>query len=532
MRSKALGRQIHEAEKENKGTRKKEQSQLEEVFQNSKSIRHPFNREFTTTFFSGNRLIAAENASNTLTAKVAILKARVLTLDDDLSKEAELEQKIRSVQPQKPAITHVSKDLKDKMAKLMDSLRQFHTETVAGGDPQVTYTWPQLQEIAQNAPNHFVFQQVMKELDLHNARLSDLNASAASTKSSHGAILEKVMPELNEQIIVGGVNTLSGRRKLALLKSRCSEAIQAASYKLEDLLIDDADNSYRAEDLGRDFMTTMLKNFSLRGKIRLLSEIDSKRKAEVNEQEHSKDSFAMTIQEAQKIDALVEKRLDDGQQNIAQMLMINEKLNSGKFSMARMVQELKNQNKQLSMNRGMKFSQAFGPEVPSHSKELEGFLSIPLGNFEKHCFASSMPAENIFLDSDETFSVLVKQGLVDVLNLCEFLSTAKQSLEWNDVLKIQAAKETNFHSKVLQQVSINELQESLQLNREAISEFLDAISKNHSTAKRLLQECQTLYKYWLDNPLKRFIPDSKKFEGKTFKAYEKDFNLYFRMFRN
>lgn len=74
--------------------------------------------------------------------------------------------------------------------------------------------------------------------------------------------------------------------------------------------------------------------------------------------------------------------------------------------------------------------------------------------------------------------------------------------------------------------------EQRQYNREAIYEDLDKISKVNLKTKSILNQTGVLYNSALNNIFRRFVHTSKKFEGKTFREFENEFNLYYNMIKD
>lgn len=117
------------------------------------------------------------------------------------------------------------------------------------------------------------------------------------------------------------------------------------------------------------------------------------------------------------------------------------------------------------------------------------------------------------------------------MNLSNFMKSLKHTFEFNRNLRELAAS-PKPKVEVIEDFSSTDLEKQRESNRNTILELLENITKTNVVTRSVLRESNLLYKYACDNPLKKFVPINKKFEGKTFREYENEFNLYYKMFKN
>lgn len=64
---------------------------------------------------------------------------------------------------------------------------------------------------------------------------------------------------------------------------------------------------------------------------------------------------------------------------------------------------------------------------------------------------------------------------------------------------------------------------------EEIVQLLENIEALGVRAQHQLQKAECNYHFILDNPLKRYVPPTKKYNNATYADYESEFNLYYRI---
>lgn len=65
----------------------------------------------------------------------------------------------------------------------------------------------------------------------------------------------------------------------------------------------------------------------------------------------------------------------------------------------------------------------------------------------------------------------------------------------------------------------------------SIYRILQTVDKHFEQTEDLMLKCKAYYDFLMSTPLKNFIPPCTKVDGKTFKQFENEFLLYYRMVR-
>lgn len=78
-------------------------------------------------------------------------------------------------------------------------------------------------------------------------------------------------------------------------------------------------------------------------------------------------------------------------------------------------------------------------------------------------------------------------------------------------------------------VDEKKLKKRVETDFEYMSELLHQIKLGSVKIKYTLDEANKYYNFLLSNPLKKFIPETKLFNGRTYAEYEAQYLVYFRM---
>lgn len=439
----------------------------------------------------------------------------------------ELSAKIRSVSPPRFSADLKSDDMKDNFNMSVNLIKSFYKETFANN----TKLWIDLKKMLQSVPNIFVFQTILRQIDSSNSDLDELDSSLSRNHKEESSKPFQLMPKLKELEIICGIELFSLKSKLKIIKSKYCEDIDF--HDLEDAMNMSGEDSYICDDdVVNDFLSAMLNRLMLQGKHQHVISTISSLKRQSKEKEAATKNFVTTINDTQAIQSAIEERVLDTQQSVAQMFQINHKLNFGKISMIHLVQDVKTAFKQQGMVRMMNMALMGEDLIPLHRDELQTFLNIPVENFEFESNVLRCELKNHqFISDDETSVLLMECRDCDSSSLNSLLASMKQNLGLEQLLKPVLFKvDPKFDLPA--ETSINDLEKKLGANRALIIQHLDQTAQHNVATKSLLREFNLLYNYSLHNPFKKFIPVTKKFDGKTFKSYENDFNLYYRMIRD
>lgn len=78
-------------------------------------------------------------------------------------------------------------------------------------------------------------------------------------------------------------------------------------------------------------------------------------------------------------------------------------------------------------------------------------------------------------------------------------------------------------------VDISALKLKAKQEHDRIAELLDKIHVTSNNTMHQLERLNKLYDFIIANPLRHFIPITKKFNNQSYCEYEAEFELYYRM---
>lgn len=468
-----------------------------------------------------------EDLSSTKELQSNILRASIIRLDEENEKETKIEMKIRNGLK----IDNKVDDMKNGIARSLSLLKSFYSDTTC--KTSNTEIWNDLREGLSSTSNFFTFQSIVKQLDASNNVLELLSSSAIVDKNkiSH---FQQLALNLKSQEIVSGVEWFSQKGKLKFIKSVCSRSVQNVTHDLEGIMNTSIDFSFEFNDeLVGDYISVMLEQFVMQGKSQQTSKIiDSLKVATAARDLTTKKYLAMVNSTAATRSAMNQDVLD-AQESVAEMLHINNKIYFGKISMTHLVQDVNAATKHQAINRAMKLKSVDENAFPMHRCEQQAFLDTSVSHF--HTTSSRVRYElnklqPTITDAD-SFDLLKKCTNSDPNCAHSIVNYLKSKFLMNRKFE-QVFKKVVLKTARPSELSIDEFKMRRENNRQTILQLLDQVTHRNSSTKSLMREFQLLYNYSVHNPLKSYIPKDKKFNSKSFKSYENDFNLYYRMIKD
>ncbi|XP_017039227.1 augmin complex subunit dgt5 [Drosophila ficusphila] len=174
---------------------------------------------------------------------------------------------------------------------------------------------------------------------------------------------------------------------------------------------------------------------------------------------------------------------------------------------------------------------ASGSTVPAHLLELNTFVEIPLEKL------SCMPRSCSFLLSANPL-IVEAQELASTVQLAPgYLLTpfgALQEVRKRILWASAIAAHTSDLKLNLQPLIVDPHDLRLKANRqhEEIDQLLDNLMAIGVKTQLQLEKAERIYHFLLENPLRRYVPPSRRYNNGSFADYESEFNLYYRMATN
>ncbi|XP_043644016.1 augmin complex subunit dgt5 [Drosophila teissieri] len=174
---------------------------------------------------------------------------------------------------------------------------------------------------------------------------------------------------------------------------------------------------------------------------------------------------------------------------------------------------------------------ASGATVPSHLLEFNTFLEIPLEKFSCTPRACSflLSANPLIVEAQELAST-VQLAPGYLLTPLGALQEVRKRILWASAI----AAHTSDLKLNLQPLIVDPHDLRLKAGRqhEEIDQLLDNLMAIGVKTQLQLEKAERIYQFLLENPLRRYVPPSKRYNNGSFADYESEFNLYYRMATN
>lgn len=461
--------------------------------------------------------------------KVEILRAKVEQLNAQINDEISLDRTIKSVSTATVYMNPLTDaEVFGETQRCIKLLQQFYNAQSI--DLETTKIRDEMRRTFQSIPNILTFTTIIKGLESANDELKHhINSFSQGEQST---LLRTLFAKFNVRIITGGIACHSRDKKIKETKTLCGASIQSITNQIE--LNQSFEYSFQYEDdsVG-NFVAVLLRQLDLQGKVNKASGLIKEMLLQRSEKNDGMKDLNSRIQDTQKIQKLIAEKISHFQQISAQSLLMNSKLQNCKLTMLHLVQDLKNANKFQLMSRTVNLSTACDNDSVNHVAEVKAFTAA---NFDKFGVASPTIEfeikRNRLLKDDDSIALLIKHNFCDISGtIRNLIDKTRRSFEKKRVFDSITGKKNK--PKIRKQVvETSDLRKQLDVNRCSLTEKLDQISSVNADSTIVLNDNKRLYNYSVTNPLKAFIPFGKKFDGKCFKAYENDFNLYYRMIKD
>ncbi|ALC41445.1 dgt5 [Drosophila busckii] len=168
------------------------------------------------------------------------------------------------------------------------------------------------------------------------------------------------------------------------------------------------------------------------------------------------------------------------------------------------------------------------PTLPCHVLELNTFAEIPLERFNcmPHACAFLLSANPLIVESQELASTM---QLVPGYLLTPYgsLQEVEKRILWASAIAAHSA-DLKLNLKPLI-VDPHNLKLKARRQHEEMAQLLDNIETLGVKTQHQLVRAERVYRFLLDNPMRRYMPPKKLFNKLPFEAYESEFNLYYRL---
>lgn len=460
-----------------------------------------------------------------------LLQAKLISINKSIDEEEELKRKIKDVTPAKFVSSNNLDYFCSNINQCIQILKEF-SEKNDNSYMMKKKIWKKVEELMKCIPNSVIFQMIMTQLStkIENSFLS-VNIQ---TKTQPKKISEKLLPPLYQLKIISGIEMLSQRKKLEDSKRVCGEVIQSFENELDSLLNASIDYSFQLEDddIVAEFLSVLIAKVNLEAKVKFCADVVSEMKQHVE----TNFEYEQLVNETRTIHGFIDEKMADVQEHVQLIHQINEKINFNKISVMRMIQSLKMEKSQQhnrtllnqTLNNTVITTKECEVSLPKHEFELQQFLDLPIHKFDRDISMNGL----LLLSDEKIIYDMVKINGHLANNPHHFLNDLEKCFKFGNHIKSILNEITSHNHTMLTEVNYDNLLKQRDENSKEISTMIDEISKLNVAIKVNLNTINSLYKFALENPLRKFIPKTKKVDGKPYEYYEKEYMLYYQMIKN
>lgn len=466
--------------------------------------------------------------------KADLLLGKSIDLNNKINEEQELQKKIKDVTPAKFSSSDNIDEFYRNILKSIETLREYSTEA---NNSSKDKCWKMIESFLKKVPNNIIFQILMKQI---NSKIEDsvlTTATSSSAKNQQVKISEKLLPYLHEQKIILGIEYLGQKKRLESSKELCAEHIQTFESEVESLMNSSIDFSFQLDedDIVSEFVSELIAKVNLEGKIQFYSTSISSLKQQV-EANTCIYEYEQLVNDTRSIYGFIDEKITAIQEHVAQVHQINEKINFSKIAVSRMIQTMKLEKAQqhnrsllnqtlnntvITVNKDTEVS------LPKHEYEIQQFLDIPINLFD-----NAMGTDKYWILSNENVVLNMIKISGKFSNPHHFLNHLDKRIKFGNQIKLLYTEiQSQIDQNDIKDVNYDELQKQRDKNCEDITIMFDEISRFNVSIQSNLRNIKLLYNFALENPLKKFVPKSKKFDGKSYESYEKEYMLYYKMIK-
>lgn len=310
--------------------------------------------------------------------------------------------------------------------------------------------------------------------------------------------------------------------KVQNAKQLCTSKIEEAETYLDELYFDDDDD----EDIVGELIAALTGKLVVEGKFNFVKQrIEEIRSKIAHEESTDIGNVKLNIQNTNQ---MIADRIASIQIDFAKMHHINERYKHANMKTMRAVNNLKLEKHQeinrilLSQtvnNTTLDKSTLVDPAAGLGQEELDLFLKMPMKgeeiiNLELETLLASSPVTQIFTQNLSKFMKILKSLHMQMILLQE------SSMEMSSSINV---------ATIINEEFINEIGNMRRENCKEITSMFDNIIKRNVDLRSLLRNIELIFKFIMENPLKKFMDPQRKYENKTFAEYENEFMLYYRM---
>ncbi|XP_053676529.1 augmin complex subunit dgt5 [Anopheles nili] len=487
------------------------------------------------------------NKLEELYGKASLYIAYDKALKSNIEKEKQLIERINRIMPMKGSESfHPDKAEKaiEICIQLLEGFYEKFQDVNNGSSRNMQEKlWTDIRDILRGVPNYLLWNVLLKMKDSNLSEIAEQNnrreQSEQNVSFSDRDMLQLSMAKLGTSHINVFLDVMSTRNMVNTAReeylarySPCSSELEA-KMTLMNVMDDEAE-----EALEEYLMQWNSREYN-QGQTEYMDREIERKKQELLLYSQKNQNHEQLLSQLRGIYGQIEDISKHMEAGLHQVRQIKQKVHYSKYMCQHTVHTIrqKNGNNQTLNMSDQSFSRldnsivgasgpTYGPAVlPSFVQELEVFGQIPLfkyANISKALQFSVEPNAALIFDLPIVLALLPTTAVSPESSLKQLI--AMQELE-------QRANSGSVDSCSVVGVSIEHaaLEMRWKNNHGKICEMLDKIDAITSCTRQMLERARTYYNFVLANNLRKYVPATKLFNGRSFQEYENEYLMYYRM---
>uniref|UniRef100_A0A182NJ78 Uncharacterized protein n=1 Tax=Anopheles dirus TaxID=7168 RepID=A0A182NJ78_9DIPT len=484
-----------------------------------------------------------------LHGKVAIYAAHEATLKASLEKESQLGQRIERIMPIKGSESGrpgTAEKAIERCALLLEAFYDKCQDLNQEASRSLQETlWSDIRTVLRGIPNHLLWNVLMTMKDRHLRDISEddsrreENADKCVTLSERDLLQTSMAKLCTSHInvfleLVATRSAVNAARETYLAKFTLCSGELDAKMSLLNVMDDEAE-----EALEEYLMQWNTREYNQGQLEYMLREIERK-KQEASVLAQKVQNHEQLLGQLRAIYGQVENISKHMEGELQQVRQIKEKIHYTRYvcqhTVHMMRQKANNNNQTLNvsdqslcrLDSTAMVAPTYNPVVlPPYVQELEVFRQIPLSKYggrSKAILFSLEPNVAMFFELPTVLALLPCTGV-----------SAEVSLK--QLADIQTLEQSAAHAMTVHPCSIvlpcateyEQLENRWMLNHGKICEMLDKIETLTSCAQQTAGTVRKYYNFALANSLRKFVPTTKLFASRSYREYENEYLMYYRM---
>uniref|UniRef100_A0AAG5D9V1 Uncharacterized protein n=1 Tax=Anopheles atroparvus TaxID=41427 RepID=A0AAG5D9V1_ANOAO len=493
------------------------------------------------------RKLQSASKLDELHGKTALYAAYETTLQTSIEKEKQLVQRIDRIMPIKGSEAcrlETAEKAIEQCVKLLERFYEnFKDLNQDAGRVLQEKLWSDIRDALRGIPNHLLWSVLLKVKDTHLREISEVDSRHEESEQNvtlsdrdllQGSMAKLCTSHINVFLdVVANCNLVNATREEYLAKyTPCVNELEAKMALMN--VMDD-----EAEEVLEEYLVQWNSREYNQGQLEYMGREIERKKQELLSYTQKVQNHEQLLAQLRGIYGQVDEISRQMEGELQQVHQIKQKIAYAKYASQHTVHSArqKNGNNQTLNTSDLSFSRmdntalgvtglAYSPAVlPPYVRELEVFRGIPLSRYASQTKAIQLclePNVGLFFETSTVLALLPCTGFSGEMAIKQFGALQELVARANECTNDSC-------SLVVPHFDHGQLAKRWQSNHGRICELLDEIETLSNSTRHMLDKARAYYNFTLANSLRKYVPPTKLFNNRSFREYEGEYLMHYRM---